>query len=261
MPTFEITIPKSAKLQSDVKLRVEADNWIRALKTGRQKVGETEEITENYLCDIKEDNSIHVTDAGSGRVFRIVEIVPDQPPPAEIPIGRSLDLTSESTADFLEEVFELTQDVNQKKTQEEALYFMLDLAIDRVQVDSGSVFLADINQHDLFFGAARGPKAGEVMKFRIKMGQGIVGFCAEEGVGLAVSDVTKDPRFHAAISEKIGYPTRSILCVPMQMEGRIVGALELINKKKSDVFSERDLNIANFVAHQLAEYLARQDTI
>ena len=99
------------------------------------------------------------------------------------------------------------------------------------------------------------------MKFRIKMGQGIVGFCAEEGVGLAVSDVTKDSRFHAAISEKIGYPTRSILCVPMQMEGRIVGALELINKKSSDVFSERYLNIANFVAHQLAEYLARQDKI
>ena len=261
MATFEIIIPKSEKLQSEVKLRVEADSWIRALKTGRQKVGETEEITENYLCDIKEDNSIHVTDAGSGRVFLIVEIVPDQPPAVEAPIGRRLDFTSESTADFLEEVFELTQDVNQKRTREEALYFMLDLAIDRVQVDSGSVFLADINQHDLYFGAARGPKAGEVMKFRIKMGQGIVGFCAEEGVGLAVSDVSKDSRFYAAISEKIGYPTRSILCVPMQMEGRVVGALELINKRGKDVFSERDLNIANFVAHQLAEYLVRQDKI
>jgi GAF domain-containing protein len=123
------------------------------------------------------------------------------------------------------------------------------------------VFLADINQHDLFFGAARGPKAGEVMMFRVQMGQGIVGFCAEEGVGLAVSDTTKDSRFYAAISEKIGYPTRSILCVPMQMEGRVVGALELINKKGSDVFSERDLNIANFIAHQLAEYMARRDTI
>jgi GAF domain-containing protein len=47
----------------------------------------------------------------------------------------------------------------------------------------------------------------------------------------------------------------------MQMEGRVVGALELINKKGGDVFSEQDLNIANFVAHQLAEYLARQDKI
>jgi putative methionine-R-sulfoxide reductase with GAF domain len=261
MPTFEIIIPKSAKLPQEVKMRVEADSWIRALKTGRQKVGETEEITENYLCDVKADNSIHVTDAGSGRVFRIVEIVGDQPPAAEASIGRSLEITPESTADFLEEVFELTQDVNQKSNQEEALYFMLDLAIERVRVDSGSVFLADINQHDLFFGAARGPKAGEVMKFRIKMGQGIVGFCAEEGVGLAVSDVNKDSRFYAAISEKIGYPTRSILCVPMQMEGRVVGALELINKQENDVFSEQDLNVANFIAHQLAEYLVRQDTI
>jgi putative methionine-R-sulfoxide reductase with GAF domain len=261
MPKYEITIPKSANLQSDIKLRVEADNWMLALKTGRQKVGETDEITENYLCDVKADNSIHVTDAGSGRVFRILELVADQPPLADTPIGRSLDVTPESTADFLEEVFEMTQDVNHKATQEEALYFMLDLAIDRIRVDSGSVFLADINQHDLFFGAARGPKAQEVMKFRVKMGQGIVGFCAEEGVGLAVSDVTQDSRFYAAISEKIGYPTRSILCVPMQVEGRIVGALELINRSENDVFSELDLNVANFIAHQLAEYLVRQDTI
>ncbi len=261
MPTYEITIPKSASLQSELRLRVEADSWMRALQTGRQKVGETGEITENYLCDIKADNSIHVTDAGSGRVFRILEIVADQPPPADAPIGRSLEVTPESTTDFLEEVFELTQEVNKKTTQEEALYFMLDLAIDRVRVDSGSVFLADINQHDLYFGAARGPKAQEVMKFRVKMGQGIVGFCAEEGVGLAVSDVTKDSRFYAAISEKIGYPTRSMLCVPMQVEGRVVGALELINRRENDVFSEQDLNVANFIAHQLAEYLARQDTI
>jgi len=40
-----------------------------------------------------------------------------------------------------------------------------------------------------------------------------------------------------------------------------VGALELINKQDSDLFSEQDLNIANFIAHQLAEYLARQNTI
>lgn len=272
MPKFEIFIPKSAKVPMDMKLRIDAESWTEALKLGRQKVGETEDISANVLCDIKEDNSIHVTDAGTGRVFKIIELsgvgeddIPTAPPPpaaqpepaAQPQIGRPAVTTSEATADFLEEVFELTQEVDSKSNQAEALLYMLDLAMDRIQTESGSVLLADINQYDLVFGATRGPKAEEVKKFRIKMGQGIVGFCAEEGVGLAVSDVNRDPRFYAAVSEKIGYPTRSILCVPMQVEGQVVGAMELINRKETDSFSERDLNIVNFIAHHLAEYINR----
>jgi putative methionine-R-sulfoxide reductase with GAF domain len=256
----------------DMKLRLEAPTWTEALRMGRAKVGETEDISANVLCDIKEDNSIHVTDAGTGRVFRIIELsdvpedeIPTTPPPAEDAkpapdrkIGRETVVTSEATADFLEEVFELTQEVDGKSNKEEALYYMLDLAMDRVQTDSGSILLADINQYDLYFGAARGPKAEEVKSFRIKMGQGIAGFCADSGVGLAVSDVARDPRFYKAVSETIGYPTKSILCVPMVMEGQVVGVLELINRKENDTFSERDLNISNFIAHHLAEYLNRQ---
>jgi putative methionine-R-sulfoxide reductase with GAF domain len=309
MPKFEILIPQSAKVPMDMRMRLEAESWTDALKKGRAKLGETEDISSNILVDIKDDNSIHVTDAGTGRVFKILEIpevsedeIPTIPPPAEpvaaaprepapaappepapaepvpprvaepvaaaqpppqkkeakAPIGRSLDLTSEATADFLEEVFELTQEADAKTSKEDALVYMLDLAMSKIGTDAGSVLLADINQHDLYFGAARGPKAEEVKSFRIKMGQGIVGFCVEEGVGLAVSDVNKDPRFYAKVSEKIGYDTRSILCVPMLAEGRIFGALELINRKESDSFSERDLNIANFIAHHLAEFLQRQ---
>ncbi len=267
MPNFEILIPKSAKVANDTRLRLEASSWTEALKLGREKVGETEDISANVLCDIKEDNSIHVTDAGTGRVFRIVQLsdmpedeITTAPPPVPVAdgaIGRPEVTTSEATADFLEEVFEMTQAVDSKTNQEEALYYMLDLAMDRIQTDSGSILLADINKYDLYFGATRGPKADGVKSFRIKMGQGIAGFCAEENVGLAVSDVNKDPRFYAAVSEKIGYPTRSILCVPMQLEGLVVGALELINRKESDTFSERELNIATFIAHHLAEYLNR----
>ena len=46
------------------------------------------------------------------------------------------------------------------------------------------------------------------MKFRVPMGQGIVGFAAQEGVSLAVSDVEKDERFCKDIPDKIGYPVR-----------------------------------------------------
>lgn len=319
MPHFEIFLPKSGKTPMDLRLRLQAASWVEALKAGLGKVGEDGSAAENVLCDIKEDNSIHVTDATSGRVFQITELPepqtavtqpdldprdeavtqPDMPaavPPTPVPktapkpapaskpaaqplpkpqavrvalpadspttatesgIGRALDFTSEATADLLEEVFEISDRVNQLADKRQALFFLLDLAMNTIGTDAGSILLADINTDELAFGAARGPKAEQVMQFRVKMGQGIAGYCAESGVGVAVSDVTRDPRFYAAISQKIGYPTRSILCVPMQAEEQIVGALELINKKKNDTFSERDLGVAGFLGQQLARYLLR----
>jgi putative methionine-R-sulfoxide reductase with GAF domain len=343
MPKFEVFIPKTAKIPMDMTMRVEADTWIDALKLGRKKIGETGNVTDNVLVDIKDDGSIHITDAGSGQVFRITESVEEpavpepepepepeaatdpemaavpepepepeaatepemaavpepqpepvatpepepqpepvaapepEPQPLPVPtpvapkpkpsagptptqsgIGRAIDLTSESTADFLEEIFEKTEDVYEQANKEQAMYFMLDLALNKIGADAGSIILADINKYDLYFGAARGPKADQVMSFRFKMGQGLVGYCAEEGVGLAVSDVTQDPRFYSRVSDKIGYPTRSILCVPMQSDGQTFGALELINRIENDFFTERDLNVANFIANQMAQYFIRQ---
>ena len=124
-----------------------------------------------------------------------------------------------------------------------------------VAADSGAVFISDINRSDLFFAAARGPKARDVMKFRVPMGQGIVGFCAQEGVALAVSDVQRDPRFYAAVSQSVGYETRSILCSPAQKEGRVFGAIELINKQQGTSFNNHEVHIVNFLAHEFADYL------
>ena len=82
----------------------------------------------------------------------------------------------------------------------------------RFQVSRAQCF-SDISDDDLQFVAATGPKASEVMKFRVPMGQGIVGFAAQEGVSLAVSDVEKDDRFYKDISDKIGYPVIIVDCI------------------------------------------------
>ena len=66
MPKFEIFIPKSDKIPMDMRLRLSADTWVEALKLGRNKIGEKEEVTENVLCDIKEDGSSMLPMPGLG---------------------------------------------------------------------------------------------------------------------------------------------------------------------------------------------------
>ncbi len=171
-------------------------------------------------------------------------------------IGRpSHALAAPSVDDVIAELFESTRDIYTEPDIAAAARFVLKLAVRTVPAESGSVFIADINRNDLYFVAAFGPKAQEVMGFRVAMGQGIVGFAAQEGVSLAVSDVERDPRFYAAISKKIGYQTRSILCSPAQRDGRVFGAIELINKRGSSSFAPHEVDLLNYLAHALADYL------
>ncbi len=163
--------------------------------------------------------------------------------------------------DLLADLFEKVQEVHSKSSEETALYFLLDLALEKIPAESGSVYRADAGMGDLLFAAVRGPKAEELLKAKVKVpaGTGIVGFCATEGVSVAVSDVEKDDRFYRAISEKLNYETRSVLCAPMMTHGRSFGAIQLLNRNTTPVFSEHEAGMLSYIAHQAALYLNRRN--
>ena len=95
------------------------------------------------------------------------------------------------------------------------------------------------------------------MKARLVVpaGTGIAGFCASEGVSVAVSDVEKDPRFYAEVGAKIGYATRSMLCAPMMTHGRSFGCVQVINRKGGPQFLEHEVGVMAYLAHQAALFM------
>jgi hypothetical protein len=320
MAKFEVHIP-AAQGGFNITLRVEADNWMAALKFGMAKLGEQGSSVQNLLVDIQDDNSFHVTESQSGRVFQIRELseqeaataevkkptapppssqattqpglpVFTEPPPAPVPppvvkrgpssspkalevsqivelekpilpvvsaIGRPAVKVDEKeqVEDLLSEVFERVQEIYTLPSDEAAMYFLLDLALEKIPAESGSVYRADSGMGDLSFTAARGPKASELLKAKlvIPAGTGIAGFCSIEGVSVALSEVEKDPRFYKAISEKLSYPTRSVLCAPMMTHGRAFGCLQLLNKKNSALFGPHEVGLLSYLAHQGALFL------
>ena len=103
------------------------------------------------------------------------EITRERPAVGAAPrIGRA-SAPASSPEDVLAALFEQVQDIYTRPKLADAAQFLLDLAMRVVPSESGSVFISDINRSDLAFVAARGPKAKEVIKFRVPMGQGIVG--------------------------------------------------------------------------------------
>ena len=85
---------------------------------------------------------------------------------------------------------------------------------------------------------------------QVPVGEGIVGYVVQSRQWAIVHDVEHDSRFYRKVSEDLGFVTRSILCVPMIAKGRVIGAIELLNKidgQFEDDEAERLLRMAAFI--------------
>ena len=118
--------------------------------------------------------------------------------------------------------------------------------------EASSLLLVDNENNKLFFEIALGPKGPEVKRFTLNMGEGIAGWVAQNNTSLVVNDVDRDKRYYSDISEKIGYPTDSILAVPMRIKDKCIGVIEIINKKKNNIFTNEDLQWLEIFAGQAA---------
>lgn len=82
-------------------------------------------------------------------------------------------------------------------------------------------------------------------------GKGIAGWVALNGKSVHASNAKTDGRFTRAIDESIGYNTESLLAVPLQARSRVIGVLELVNKRTND-FTNSDRVLAETLASSAA---------
>lgn len=120
-----------------------------------------------------------------------------------------------------------------------------------MNAEAGSLLLLDEETGDLYFDVAHSEKGEAVRQARLRGGQGIAGYVARTGKPVIVNDVQNDVRFFRHVDQASGFVTRSMVCVPVTVHGRILGVLQAINQKSGEKFDESDLQ--NFVAlgHQV----------
>jgi putative methionine-R-sulfoxide reductase with GAF domain len=349
MSWFEVFIPAKDENSMNMTLTVEAPNWIGALRTGLGQIGEGQEAISNVMCDIKEDNSIHVTNPNTGRVFKLHEMAgppdvaappPSKDAPAPEPVVEADDAVEEVVAtppepepmpepepepepapvvakkekkkrskekapppkretgqfeaapapaqtvasapaatdidigrkepvaetinvnDVIADIFDATQDLQFDGSPDpsQVAETLLDIALEKIPADAGTFYLADINGSELVFEAVRGPKAADIKKRKltVPVGQGIVGFCAQEGICLVIEDMKHDQRYFSAIADAVGYTPQNTLCASAEKEGRLFGAIQLINAKRG-AFTAGEMEVVRYIGLTAAEMLDRAD--
>ncbi|MFV9504806.1 MAG: GAF domain-containing protein [Oscillochloridaceae bacterium umkhey_bin13] len=110
-----------------------------------------------------------------------------------------------------------------------------------------SIFIHDPATHELVLDIP-----GEHRQYRMPADRGIAGWVATHGVGQIVNDVEKDSRWYDAIGREAEFVTRSILCVPMRINDRVVGVMQLLNTLDGRPFTDQDMQLLTTLAAQAA---------
>lgn len=160
---------------------------------------------------------------------------------------------SETTIQNLKKVLAVNSQLNSTLDTGELLEIIMKTAAEVMQTHVSSLLLLDSSTGDLVFQVALGEKGGELKeKFRVKSGEGIAGSVAQTGKSLIVNDVSKDPRFAKRFDASTGFVTKSILCVPMNARGKIIGVLQAINPLSGGDFTGDDRELFEVFADQAA---------
>jgi Nif-specific regulatory protein len=106
-----------------------------------------------------------------------------------------------------------------------------------LSADRGTIYLVDPDARELFSKAAHLP---ELKQIRLKIGQGIAGTVAGNGVCLNLKAAPSDRRFFREIDELTGYRTRSMLAAPLKdRAGTVIGVVQVLNSRRGE-FSPAD---------------------
>jgi diguanylate cyclase (GGDEF)-like protein len=112
-----------------------------------------------------------------------------------------------------------------------------------IRAEACSILLVDEETGDLVFEktATKKERGKRIKKERLKLGEGIAGWVAQEQVPVIVPDVSKDPRFNPRVGMESDFRAKSIMCVPIKNKGNILGVLEIVNKLNHEPFTKDDL--------------------
>jgi GAF domain-containing protein len=120
------------------------------------------------------------------------------------------------------------------------------------EAKAASVMLLDEESDELVFEAVAGEGAGELVGRRFPSSTGIAGWVLVTRQPLVIDDVTKDTRHSREAAESTGYLPNGVMAVPLLVEERALGVLEVLDRPTDQQFTLAELDLLGLFANQAA---------
>lgn len=139
---------------------------------------------------------------------------------------------------------------------------LMDLAKDVMAAEASFLFLYNPENRlleaasisDDLFGQKDG-NSGTAVK--MKIGEGMVGWVAQNRKAVMIEDAQKDPRFSKEADKRRDSTTRTVLSVPLVQRDELLGVLSILNTRNKPSFDNEDLALAESFADLAAVAIVR----
>lgn len=145
-------------------------------------------------------------------------------------------------------MYDAARRVSSTLNLQECLQRILEEAMKVLEVERVSLMFMEEGKGELIIKVARGLEEEIVRSTRVKVGENVSGWIAKEGQPLLIKDIEEDSRFVPRDSKK--YYTSSLLSVPLKIEGKILGVINVNNKISREPFNEDDLGLLTGLADE-----------
>src|SRR5262249_19763782 len=108
---------------------------------------------------------------------------------------------------------------------------------------SWSLLLREDGSDAQVFQLVRNERDRALIGRRLAPGEGIAGWVMRCGETLLIPDVRQDERFSRRMDIEMGFVTRSIIAVPLRVESRPIGVIEIVNALDERGFDPDDVKI------------------
>lgn len=143
---------------------------------------------------------------------------------------------------------DIGRSIAQAKTIEDTLAEVMRHVGDIFTPLDWSLLLKDPQTGDLTFTVVIGKNASKLQGKRLPQGEGIAGWICENAQPVIAEDVASDERFSCRIDQYTQFETKSIIGVPLKVDDRVIGVIELINKINGQAFTPFELKILTTIA-------------
>jgi len=163
----------------------------------------------------------------------------------------------------LKKLTEANRSLAEIESLDDLLPRLLDLAKAVTAAEASLLFLHDSKDRLLEIVSIKddrfGDKADEFFKdsVKLKMGEGISGWVAQNRTPVMLEDAQRDPRFSKRADKKRGLTTRTLICVPLVYREDLLGVLSVLNSRSKPFFDNEDLAVLESFADLAAVAIIR----
>lgn len=144
---------------------------------------------------------------------------------------------------------------------EKSLNSILSVLSDSLEMKRGTITLVDPKTGELRIEVAQGLTRAEKERGRYKVGEGITGRVVETGEPMVVQDIGAEPLFLNRTQARKNLKKRkyAFLCVPIKIEGRVIGALSVDHLFKGTLSYEEDIKLLTIIASMVGQAVKVRD--